>query len=91
VPIDWPDGVRHGGDASPVCGFHAERGKAYLDTAKSRRGNGERERAKRQNREVLSTDAGCAGGLTRSSDEASVMEVEQRGQAIQVHVIDQPA
>src|SRR5215203_7149097 len=34
------------------------------------------------NREGLSTDAGCAGGLARSSDEASVMEVERRGQVI---------
>jgi hypothetical protein len=43
------------------------------------------------NREVLSTDAGRAGGLTRSSEEASVMEVERRGQAIQVHLVDQLA
>src|SRR5919197_6011421 len=33
VPADWPDGARHGGDASLVCGFHAERGKACPGTA----------------------------------------------------------
>jgi hypothetical protein len=28
----WPGGARHVGDASPVCGFHAERGRARPDT-----------------------------------------------------------
>lgn len=32
VPVYWPDGARHGGGASLVCGFHAERGKAGVDT-----------------------------------------------------------
>jgi hypothetical protein len=27
-PAYWPDGARHGGDASLVCCFHVERGKA---------------------------------------------------------------
>jgi hypothetical protein len=31
-PDYWPGGVRHVGDASPVCGFHVERGKAGPDT-----------------------------------------------------------
>jgi hypothetical protein len=29
----WPGGARHVGDASPVYGFHMERGKAGPDTA----------------------------------------------------------
>jgi hypothetical protein len=33
VSACWPDGARHGGDASLVCGFDAERGKACADTA----------------------------------------------------------
>ena len=32
VPVDWPGGVRHGGDASLICCFHAEREKAFPDT-----------------------------------------------------------
>ena len=30
VPADWPGGVRHGGDASPVCGFCMEREQARV-------------------------------------------------------------
>src|SRR6185312_1501731 len=41
VPVYWPGGARHGGGASLVCGFHAERGKAGADTARlSREGGG---------------------------------------------------
>jgi hypothetical protein len=36
-PVYWPGGARHGGGASPVCGFGAERGKVRPDTA-ARRG-----------------------------------------------------
>ena len=43
VPVDWPGGVRHGGDASPVCGFCMEREKAGFDTARSGFRVGERE------------------------------------------------
>ena len=32
-PVYWPGGARHIGDASPVCGFRVERGKAGPDTA----------------------------------------------------------
>ena len=32
-PGYWPDGARHGGDASLVCCFHVERGKARSDIA----------------------------------------------------------
>ena len=44
---------------SPVCGFCMERGKASADTARAAVsvGEGERERAKRLNREGLSTVA----------------------------------
>ncbi|THJ25656.1 hypothetical protein E7Y31_23275, partial [Candidatus Frankia alpina] len=63
---------------SLVCGFRMERGKACHDTA-APVGWGERERSKRLIREELSTDAGCAGGPARSSEEASVMGAERRG------------
>jgi hypothetical protein len=79
VPVYWPGGVRHGGGASPVCGFCMERGKADADTAArapkgvvaargSALGGG--------NREALSTVAASAGGPARSSGEASVTGVE---------------
>ncbi|MBB4930593.1 hypothetical protein F4561_001413 [Lipingzhangella halophila] len=32
-PADWPDGVRHGGGVSLVCGFRMEREKARPDRA----------------------------------------------------------
>jgi hypothetical protein len=41
-PGYWPGGARHVGDASPVCGFHVERGKAGPDTAVRRRREGAR-------------------------------------------------
>jgi hypothetical protein len=63
-----------------ICGFRMERGKAHSDTATV--SCGERERSKRQNRKELSTVAECAGGPVRSSDEALVMRVEQRGRII---------
>ena len=44
VPADGPGGVRHGGDASPVCGFCMEREKAGCDTARSGLRAGEREK-----------------------------------------------
>ena len=43
-----------------------------------------------RNCEVLSTDAGRVGGLARSSDEAAVMAVEQRGQTIVICSSGQP-
>ncbi len=43
-----------------------------------------------RNCEVLSTVAGCAGGLARSSDEAPVMGVERRGQTIVTGSLGQP-
>src|SRR6201989_3011403 len=33
IPVYWPGGARHGGDASPICGIHAERGKAGSDSS----------------------------------------------------------
>ena len=38
-----------------------------------------REKLKWQTHESLSTDAGHRGGVARSSDEASVIDVERRG------------
>jgi hypothetical protein len=80
VPVDWPGGVRHEGDASPVCGFCMEQEKAGTDTSRSGleweigsspcAGMG------------VSTVAGPVGGLARSSGEAPVMGVERRSQVI---------
>ena len=44
----------------------------------------QRERRKRRSREADSTDVHHRGGATRSSDEASVMEVERRGCVIRL-------
>jgi hypothetical protein len=66
---------------SLVCGFCMERVKACPDSA-ARLARGEREQPKWKNHEGLSTDAGCAGGPTCSSDELSVMEGERRGRVI---------
>ena len=79
-PMYWPGGVRRGGDVSLICGFRMERGKACSDMA-ARQG-GERDSFKRQNREELSTVAGCAGGPVRSSDDVLVMRAERRGRII---------
>src|SRR5450756_3193929 len=67
-----------------------ERGKAGPDT--SARGSGVvRGRApSSRNCEVLSTDAGRAGGPVRSSDEAPVTGVERRGRTIKGSLFDQP-
>ena len=35
MPADWPGGVRHEGDVSPVCGFCMEQEKAGTDTSHS--------------------------------------------------------
>ena len=69
-PCFWPGGVRHVGDVSPVCCSCMERGKACPDTAVRLVAEGEREPAKRLNREAVSTVAGRAGGPARSSCEA---------------------
>lgn len=82
MPADWPGGVRHGGGASPICGFCMERGKADADTAASlvlvARGSASSSR----NCEALSTVAASAGGPARSSAEALVIGVERRGRLI---------
>ena len=80
MPADGPGGVRHGGDASPVCGFCMEREKAGCDTARSGLRAGEREKPVRCM--GVSTVAGSAGGPARSSGEAPVMGVERRGRVI---------
>src|SRR5664279_2547398 len=66
----WPGDVRHGGGASPVCGFCTEHGKASADTALLRRGGVRGVRGSAPsggNREVPSTDAALAGGPARRS------------------------
>jgi hypothetical protein len=57
VTADWPGGVRHVGDVSPICCSCMERGKARLDTAVCNGAGGEREPAKRLNRKAVSTVA----------------------------------
>ena len=44
MPVYWPDGVRHVGDVSPVCGFRMEQEKAAPILPP--RDDGERERLK---------------------------------------------
>jgi len=44
-----------------------------------------REKLKWKNHKSKSTDAGHRGGTTRSSEETSVMEVEQRGCIVLFH------
>jgi hypothetical protein len=66
---------------SLICCSRRERGKARPDMialVRVVRGSVSSGR----NRKRSSTVAGCAGGLVRSSDEASVMEAERRGRAI---------
>jgi hypothetical protein len=81
VPVDWPDGVRHGGGASLVCGFCMERGKASADTS-TLTGVVTGRALRSGNCAALSTVAALAGGPARSSGEASVMGVERRGRLI---------
>ena len=73
---------------SLVCCFRVEREKARPETSAPQ--GGERERPKRRKPKGLSTVAGCAGGLARSSGEALVMGVERRGRVIRVCSFDQP-
>jgi len=85
-PGYWPGGARHVGDASPVCGFHVERGKASPDTAAGKRWR-QGVRSSGGNRKASSTVAGRAFGPTHSSAEASVMEGERRGRVIRGDLI----
>jgi hypothetical protein len=64
-----------------VCGFRMEREKAGVAAAAEVvvRGSASSSR----NCKALSTEAMRAGGLARSSGEASVMGAERRGQTIQ--------
>lgn len=42
VPVDWPGGVRHVGDVSPICCSRRERGKAGPDAVgRAERGGGD--------------------------------------------------
>jgi hypothetical protein len=85
VPVYWPGGVRRLGDVSLVCRACTERGKAGVDIALGRcgsMGEGDRECVARRKPETLSTDATLAGGPARSSGEALVIGVEQRGRLI---------
>jgi hypothetical protein len=86
VPADWPGGVLHGGDASPVCGFCMKQEKAGVDTVRSgfpgwARGSSPRCAG-------VSTVADPAGGPAHSSGEAPVTGVERRGRVIWDQVPD---
>jgi hypothetical protein len=84
VPEYWPDGVRRGGDVSPVCGARVELGKAdRVTAARCRTGQAARGSVPSgRNREGVSTVAWFAGGPARSSEEVPVMGVERRGRII---------
>src|SRR5450756_10978 len=86
----WPGGVRYEGDAILICGCCMERGKAGPDTSARSIGVVRGRALSSRNCEVLSTDAGRAGGPVRSSDEAPVMGVERRGRTIEGCLVDQP-
>jgi len=49
-----------------------------------------REKSKWRPHKDKSTDAGHRGGVTRSSDEVSVMEMERRGYIVQLYNRGQP-
>lgn len=49
-----------------------------------------REKLKWRTHKGESTDAGHGGGATRSSDEGSVMELEQRSCIVWLYLLDQP-
>lgn len=66
---------------SLICGFCVEQGKARPDTAHLywwAIGI----LLKREDREGVSTVAGCAGGPVRSSGEGAVMGLERRGRVV---------
>jgi hypothetical protein len=89
IPVYWPGGARHGGDASLICCFRVERGKAGPDScapARVEKGSVPSGR----NREGPSTGAGLVGGPARSSDEVPVMGAERRGRVIRGCSFDQP-
>ena len=85
VPVYWPGGVRCGGGVSPVCCSRTEREKACPDTVASQHaatGSASAGRGRPWLVEDVSTGAGPAGGLARSSAEAPVMGVERRGRVV---------
>lgn len=69
-PAYWVGGVRHREGASSIL--------ALVWNCKNLRGDA-KEDGQEKKIEALSTDALCRGGPARSSDEAAVMAVEQRG------------
>lgn len=73
MPVDWPDGVRHRGGVILIRAFMLNCGNLSPRCI--------RERHKRRTREADSIDAWDRDGQARSSEEASVMEVERRGLA----------
>src|SRR5215207_4943004 len=75
----WPDGVRHRGGVTPVCGSRGERGKAGEDMVPGDRND--RECSKRRIREGSSTVAEPAGGPSRSSAETPVIGGGAKGTA----------
>src|SRR5215470_6754132 len=89
-PCSWPDGVRHGGGVSLVCGLGVERGKARADTAPRWCSGCERKRAAQQKLRGIEYRCGRAGGPVRSSVEALVMGVERRDRLTGVCSFGQP-
>jgi hypothetical protein len=73
-PVYWPDGDRHIGGVNLAQAFLWNVGTCTLML---------RENSKRWTRKAKSIDAMCRSGTIRSSDEASVMDVERRDCVIQ--------
>jgi len=75
MPVDWPDGVRHRGGVILIRALMLNCGNLSPRCI--------RERHKRRTRKADSIDARHRNGQVRSSEEASVMEVERRDLATQ--------
>ena len=85
MTADWPGGVRHVGDVSPICCSCAERGKACPDTAVHDSVEGEREPAKRLNRkgsEYRRGDAPADRPVVAQKPLLGAVGVEPRGRVI---------
>jgi len=81
MPADCPDGARHRGGVSLIRALMLNCGNLLPRCI--------RERHKRRAREADSIDARRRGGQVRSSEEASVMEVERRNLATRQGFIGQ--
>ena len=82
VPMYWPGGVRHRGGVNLICGSRRERWKVDADMVSVWLAGAIGSPPSGRNREGLSTVDACAGGPSRSSDDAPVMGAEPRGRLV---------